>query len=123
MIYWTEETHSFLFEKRKAQKNNPNGVYETTARSRCDHEPIITRTVQNKPGKSYAILKGQGYGARGNANLVLPTNAMKSPLNASSAPPAPRDMDTATAGQLSELYSHITALNRQYLFPKILMLT
>ena len=56
-----------------------------------------------------------------NANLVLPTNAMKSPPDASSPPPAPRDMDTA--GRLSELYSHITALDRQYLFPKILMLT
>lgn len=47
---------------------------------------------------------------------------MKSPVNASSAPPSgPRDLDIA--GQLSQIYSHITILNGQLNNNTFLMLT
>ena len=65
-------------------------------RSRYDHEPIIT--CDPKRTREW-----------GNTNPVL---TMKSPVNASSAPPsAPRDLDTAA--QLSQINLHITILNGQ----------
>ena len=118
----TEETHGFSFEiVKKSKKNNPKwshvkGLYLSRHRSRLDHEPTITCTVQT----NQVNLKRPRV--RGKTNLVLLTTAMKSPPNASSIPLlAPRDMDTA--GQLSHLYSHVTTLSGQYLFPTFLMLT
>jgi hypothetical protein len=71
---------------------------------------VITNRSLHKPckqtGKFNAILK------RGHTNLFLLTNAMKSSLYTSSAPPSTTiNMDIAY--ELSQLYSHITTLNGQ----------
>jgi hypothetical protein len=87
----------------------PNGVYETSV----DLNMITNRSLValcKQTRKNLSDLK-----RRENTNFVLLTNVMKSPLNPSNTPLS--DMDPDTAGQLLELYSHITTLNRQYLFP------
>ena len=91
---WSNYSEDDMGEEKVKQKKG----WWSSHRSRYDHEPIITCDPKRTR-------------ERGNTNPVL-TNAMRSPVNASSAPPSsPRDLNNAA--QLSQINLHITILNSQ----------